>query len=317
MLPAAPFEEPLVELRQKIAELESFPHESARDREIDKLRSQLRKETAEVFSRLDRWQRTLLARHPERPYVTEYVDHLMDDWVEVHGDRAFGDDPAIVAGLARFAGRSVAVIGHHKGRDTKERIRRNFGQPRPEGYRKALRLMRIAERFGLPVLTFIDTAGAHPGLGAEERGQAEAIARNLLEMAALTVPIVATVTGEGGSGGALALGVADRVFVLEFSTYSVISPEGCAAILWKDQSKKAEAAEAMRLTAPDLVEVGVVDEVIPEPSGGAHTDPAAAARALGARIEAALAELEELPVDELLALRYAKFRAMGAYTEKR
>ncbi|HEX6203182.1 MAG TPA: acetyl-CoA carboxylase carboxyltransferase subunit alpha [Thermoanaerobaculia bacterium] len=316
MLPAAPFEEPLVELRQKIAELEGFPQESARDREIDKLRGQLRRDTAEVFSRLDRWQRTLLARHPERPYVTEYVDHLMEDWVEVHGDRAFGDDPAIVAGFARFAGRSVAVIGHHKGRDTRERIRRNFGQPRPEGYRKALRVMRLAERFGRPVLTFVDTAGAHPGIGAEERGQAEAIARNLIEMAALAVPIVATVTGEGGSGGALALGVADRVFVLQYSTYSVISPEGCAAILWKDQAKKAEAAEAMRLTAPDLAELGVVDEVIPEPLGGAHTDPAAAARAVGARIAAALDELEPLDPDELRARRYAKFRAMGAFVEK-
>jgi acetyl-CoA carboxylase carboxyl transferase subunit alpha len=316
MLPAAAFEEPLVELRQKIAELEGFPQEAARDREIDRLRKELRKATGEVFSQLDRWQRTLLARHPERPYVSEYVDHLMEEWVEVHGDRAFGDDPAIVAGFARFAGRSVAVIGHHKGRDTKERIRRNFGQPRPEGYRKALRVMRIAERFGRPVLTFIDTAGAHPGIGAEERGQAEAIARNLLEMAALEVPIVATITGEGGSGGALALGVADRVFVLAYSTYSVISPEGCAAILWKDQTKKAEAAEAMRLTAPDLVELGVVDDVIPEPMGGAHTDPAAAARAVGARLEAALAELEELPVDEMLDRRYAKFRAMGAYIEK-
>jgi acetyl-CoA carboxylase carboxyl transferase subunit alpha len=316
MLAAAPFEEPLVELRQKIAELEGFPRESAREREIEKLRGQLRKETAEVFSHLDRWQRTLLARHPERPYVTEYVDLLMDDWIEVHGDRAFGDDPAIVAGFARFAGRSVAVIGHHKGRDTKERIRRNFGQPRPEGYRKALRLMRLAERFGRPVLTFVDTAGAHPGLGAEERGQAEAIARNLIEMAALQVPIVATITGEGGSGGALALGVADRVFVLEYSTYSVISPEGCAAILWKDQAKKAEAAEAMRLTAPDLAALGVVDEVIPEPLGGAHTDPAAAAAELGARLESALDELEELPTDELRDRRYAKFRAMGAFTEK-
>jgi acetyl-CoA carboxylase carboxyl transferase subunit alpha len=316
MLPAAPFEEPLVELRQKIAELEGFPQEAARDREIDRLRKELRKSTGEVFAQLDRWQRTLLARHPERPYVTEYVDHLMEDWVEVHGDRAFGDDPAIVAGFARFAGRSVAVIGHHKGRDTKERIRRNFGQPRPEGYRKALRVMRIAERFGLPVLTFIDTAGAHPGIGAEERGQAEAIARNLLEMAALEVPILATVTGEGGSGGALALGVADRVFVLAYSTYSVISPEGCAAILWKDQSRKAEAAEAMRLTAPDLAELGVVDDVIEEPLGGAHTDPAAAARAVGARLEAALAEIDELSIEEMLDRRYEKFRAMGAYVEK-
>jgi acetyl-CoA carboxylase carboxyl transferase subunit alpha len=315
MLAVAPFEEPLVELRGKIAELEGFPQETARDRELEKLRKQLDKATAEVFAQLTRWQRTLVARHPERPYAVDYVDLLMEDWVELHGDRAFGDDPAIVAGFARFRGRSVAVIGHHKGRDTRERIHRNFGQPRPEGYRKALRVMRLAEKFRRPVLTFIDTAGAHPGIGAEERGQAEAIARNLIEMASLTVPVLCTVTGEGGSGGALALGVGDRVYVLEYSTYSVISPEGCAAILWKDQAKKEEAAEAMRLTAPDLLELGVVDAVLPEPRGGAHTDPAAAARRLGDELERALGELGDLPVDELLARRYAKFRRMGAFLE--
>jgi acetyl-CoA carboxylase carboxyl transferase subunit alpha len=316
MQAVAAFEEPLVELREKIAELEGFPREAARDREIDRLHKQLEKATAEVFGQLSRWQRTLLARHPERPYAVDYVELLMEDWVELHGDRAFADDPALVAGLARFRGRSVAVVGHHKGRDTKERIHRNFGQPRPEGYRKALRVMRLAERFRRPVLTFIDTAGAHPGIGAEERGQAEAIARNLIEMAALTVPIVCTVSGEGGSGGALALGVGDRVFVLEFSTYSVISPEGCAAILWKDQARKEEAAEALRLTAPDLVELGVVDRVIPEPLGGAHTDPAAAARRVGDALEKALEELSHLSVEELLERRYRKFRGMGAFAER-
>jgi acetyl-CoA carboxylase carboxyl transferase subunit alpha len=239
----------------------------------------------------------------------------MADWVEIHGDRAFGDDPAIVAGFAEFRGRHVAVIGHQKGRDTKERIWRNFGQPRPEGYRKALRVMKMAEKFGRPVLTFIDTAGAYPGLDAEERGQAEAIARNLIEMAVLEVPIVVTVTGEGGSGGALALGVGDRVLILEYGTYSVISPEGCAAILWKDQDKKNEAAEAMKMTAPDLLALSVVDEIIPEPPGGAHTDPATTSRRVGDAIERALQDLQRLSTKELIARRYEKFRALGAFDE--
>jgi acetyl-CoA carboxylase carboxyl transferase subunit alpha len=309
------FDEPLNELRRQIEELEGFPPGSGKEKEIERLRGTLRRETAEVYSHLSRWQRTLVARHPDRPYTLEYVAALMTDWVEIHGDRGFRDDPAIVAGLARFRGRKVAVVGHQKGRDTKERIWRNFGQPRPEGYRKALRVMKLAERFRLPVLTFIDTAGAYPGLDAEERGQAEAIARNLMEMAVLEVPIVVTITGEGGSGGALALGVGDRVFILEYATYSVISPEGCAAILWKDQEKKAEAAEAMKLTAPDLLSLGVVDEIIPEPMGGAHTDPDAACRRVGDVVERALAELQRLPVQELIARRYEKFRGLGAYDE--
>jgi acetyl-CoA carboxylase carboxyl transferase subunit alpha len=309
------FDEPLIELRRRIEELEAFPPGSGQEREIERLRSTLKKSTGEVYSKLSRWQKTLVARHADRPYTLDYVHHLMSDWVEMHGDRAFGDDPAIVAGLATFRGRSVAVIGHEKGRDTKERIRRNFGQPRPEGYRKALRVMKLAERFGRPVLTFIDTAGAYPGLGAEERGQAEAIARNLIEMAALRVPVVVTVTGEGGSGGALALGIGDRVFILEYATYSVISPEGCAAILWKDQDRKAEAAEAMRLTAPDLLDLRVVDQIIPEPQGGAHTDPAETCRRVGDVIAGALAELERLPPDELTARRYQRFRALGVYEE--
>jgi acetyl-CoA carboxylase carboxyl transferase subunit alpha len=309
----ASFEEPLVELRRRIQELEAFPEDAAKAKELERLRGALRKSTAEVFANLSRWQKTLVARHPDRPYVLDYVALLMSDWVEVHGDRAFHDDPAVVAGFATFRGRSVAVIGHEKGRDTKERIHRNFGQPRPEGYRKALRVMRLAEKFGLPVLTFVDTAGAHPGIGAEERGQAEAIARNLIEMASLRVPIVVTVTGEGGSGGALALGIGNRVLILEYSTYSVISPEGCAAILWKDQSRKAEAAEAMKLTAPDLIELRVVDAIIPEPLGGAHTDHRETARRVGDAVDAALVELEALAPEEVVARRHDRFRALGVF----
>jgi acetyl-CoA carboxylase carboxyl transferase subunit alpha len=309
------FDEPLNELRRKIKELEGFPAGSGQEKEIERLRANLRKSTSDVYGGLSRWQKVLVARHQDRPYTLEYVQALMTDWVEIHGDRGFGDDPAIVAGLATFRGRSVAVIGHQKGRDTKERIWRNFGQPRPEGYRKALRVMKMAEKFGLPVLTFIDTAGAYPGLDAEERGQAEAIARNLMEMAVLQVPIVVTVTGEGGSGGALALGVGDRVLILEYSTYSVISPEGCAAILWKDQDKKAEAAEAMKMTAPDLLALGVVDEIIPEPQGGAHTDPDATCRRVGDAVERALQDLSRISSQELVARRYEKFRGLGAFDE--
>jgi acetyl-CoA carboxylase carboxyl transferase subunit alpha len=309
------FEEPLNELRRKIKELEGFPAGSGQEKELERLRATLRKTTSDIYGDLSRWQKVLVARHPDRPYTLEYVQALMTGWVEIHGDREFGDDPAIVAGLATFRGRSVAVIGHQKGRDTKERIWRNFGQPRPEGYRKALRVMKMAEKFGLPVLTFIDTAGAYPGLDAEERGQAEAIAHNLIEMAVLQVPIVVTVTGEGGSGGALALGVGDRVLILEYSTYSVISPEGCAAILWKDQDRKAEAAEAMKMTAPDLLALGVVDEIVPEPPGGAHTDPDATCRRVGDAVERALQELSRLSTQELLARRYEKFRGLGRFDE--
>jgi acetyl-CoA carboxylase carboxyl transferase subunit alpha len=311
----AQFEEPLVELRRRIEELEGFPEGSGREAEIEALRGELARSTAEIYGRLNRWQKTLVARHSDRPYTLDYVEALMEDWVELHGDRLFADDRAIVAGLARFRGRPVAVVGHQKGRGTKERIARNFGQPQPEGYRKALRIMRLAERFGRPVLTFIDTAGASPGLGAEERGQAEAIARNLIEMAGLRVPIVVTVTGEGGSGGALALGVGDRVLILEYGVYSVISPEGCAAILWKDQEKRSQAAEALKLTAPDLIELGVVDQVIREPLGGAHVDPGETARRVGDAIARALAELESLPVERLLEERYRKFRALGVFRE--
>jgi acetyl-CoA carboxylase carboxyl transferase subunit alpha len=309
------FEEPLNELRRKIRELEGFPAGSGQEKELERLRTSLRKSTSDVYGGLSRWQKVLVARHQDRPYTLEYVQALMTDWVEIHGDRGFGDDPAIVAGLATFRGRSVAVIGHQKGRDTRERIWRNFGQPRPEGYRKALRVMKMAEKFGIPVLTFIDTAGAYPGLDAEERGQAEAIARNLIEMAVLEVPIIVTVTGEGGSGGALALGVGDRVLILEYATYSVISPEGCAAILWKDQDRKAEAAEAMKMTAPDLLALGVVDEIIPEPPGGAHTDPEATCRRAGDAVERALQDLSRISTQELIARRYEKFRGLGAFDE--
>jgi len=311
----ASFEEPLVELRRRIEELEGFPEGSGREAELGALRTELGRRTREVYAGLNRWQKTLVARHAERPYTLDYVAALTEDWVELHGDRLFADDPAIVAGFARFRGRAVAVIGHQKGRGTKERIARNFGQPQPEGYRKALRVMRLAERFGRPILTFVDTAGASPGLGAEERGQAEAIARNLLEMAELEVPIVVTITGEGGSGGALALGVGDRVLILEYGVYSVISPEGCAAILWKDQEKKAQAAESLKLAAPDLLKLGVVDAIVPEPPGGAHVDPVGAARRVGDAIEAALVALERLPVETLLAERYRKFRSLGVYRD--
>jgi acetyl-CoA carboxylase carboxyl transferase subunit alpha len=309
------FDEPLQKLRRRIQELEGYPTGSGQEKELDRLRATLRKSTAEVYDNLGRWQKVQVARHPERPYTLDYVNYLMSDWVELHGDRAYGDDAAIVAGFASFAGRSVAVVGHEKGRDTRERIYRNFGQPRPDGYRKALRVMRLAEKFGRPILTFIDTAGAYPGLDAEERGQAEAIARNLLEMSHLRVPIVVTITGEGGSGGALALGVGDLVFILEYGTYSVISPEGCAAILWKDQEQKAAAAEAMRLTAPDLLSLGIVDSIIPEPLGGAHTDPEATCRAVGETVAQALTGLERLSGDALLARRYQRFRRLGAFDE--
>lgn len=310
------FEEPLLELRRKIEELEGYPEGSGHEAELDKLRATLEKKSREVFSKLTPWQTTLVARHFDRPYTLDYVEHLMQDWVEIHGDRSFADDPAIVGGLATFRGRSVAVVGHQKGRGTKERIYRNFGQPRPEGYRKALRIFRLAEKFRLPVLTLVDTPGAYPGIGAEERGQAEAIARNLIEMAALTVPIIVTITGEGGSGGALALGVGNRVFMLQHSIYSVISPEGCAAILWKDQERKEDAARALSLTAGDLDRLGVIDGVIPEPLGGAHTDPSAACERVGKQIETALAEVSRLSTDELLDQRYRKFRALGAVEER-
>lgn len=265
---------------------------------------------------LNAWKRTELARHPQRPYTLDYVQHMFTDFSEIHGDRAFGDDPAMVCGMARFRGEPVLVVGTQKGRDTKQKIYRNFGMPNPEGYRKAIRAMQMAEKFARPIFTFVDTPGAYPGLGAEERGQGEAIAYNLREMSRLKVPILTTVTGEGGSGGALAIAVADRVFMLENSVYSVISPEGCASIMWRDAAKRDLAAQAMHITAPDLLGFGIIDGIVNEPEGGAHTNHAKAAELLGNTLSAQLDELKKLPVDELLNARYKKFRNISKfYTE--
>ena len=309
------FEAPILELENKIEELSGFGDDPDRERKIEELRAEQDKLRREIYAKLTPWQKVLVARHPNRPYALDYIDMLFQEFVEVHGDRGFADDPAIVCGFALFHDRSVVVIGHQKGRDTKEKIYRNFGMPRPEGYRKALRIMNLAERFGRPVLTFIDTPGAYPGRGAEERGQAEAIARNLREMARLRVPILCTVTGEGGSGGALALGVGDRVNQLEHSIYSVISPEGCAAILWKDDGRKRDAANSLRLTAQDLMQLGVLDEIIPEAAGGAHADPATSARLLDEVLFRQLQELEGMDPDERLEARHLKFRRMGKFDE--
>ena len=270
------FDEPILQIRRRIEELSAMEAEPARLDEIAELRQKLTKVSSEIYSNLSPWQKTLVARHPQRPYTLDYIGMLFEDFGEVHGDRKFADDAAVVAGFARFRGQPCCVVGHQKGRNTKEKVLRNFGQPRPEGFRKALRVMKLAEKFKLPILSFIDTQGAYPGLGAEERGQAEAIAMNLREMAALEVPVVITVIGEGGSGGALALGVGDRVLMLEHAVYSVISPEGCAAILWKNSAAAPDAAAAMKITAQDLKRLGIIDEIIPEPLGGAHSDPAAA-----------------------------------------
>jgi acetyl-CoA carboxylase carboxyl transferase subunit alpha len=307
------FEEPILRIRRRIEELSAMDAEPARQSEIDELRLKLTKVSDEIYSNLTPWQKTLVARHPQRPYTLDFIGLLIEEWGEIAGDRKFGDDPAIVAGFGRFRGIPVCVIGHQKGRNTKEKIFRNFGQPRPEGFRKALRVMKLAEKFNLPVLTFIDTQGAYPGLGAEERGQAEAIAVNLREMAALEVPIIVTVIGEGGSGGALALGVGDRVLMLEHAVYSVISPEGCAAILWKNSSAAPEAASAMKITANDLKKFGIIDEIVPEPNGGAHTDPARAAELLAPVLERAIRDLQKLKPPALLDERYKKFRKMGVF----
>ncbi len=311
------FEQPIAELEDKLRELTAAGRDNAIDvdDEVGKLRAKLRTKTAEIFRDLSPWQVTQLSRHPGRPYTHDYVAVICDEFHELAGDRMYADDPAIVAGLARVVGRPVMVIGHQKGRDIKSKVRRNFGMPRPEGYRKALRLMQMAERFGLPVLTFIDTPGAYPGVGAEERGQSEAIARNLEAMAGLKVPIVCTVIGEGGSGGALAIGVGDRVNMLQYSTYSVISPEGCASILWKSANRARDAAEALGLTAPRLKQLGLIDKVIREPTGGAHRNPRSMAIRLKAVLLNQLDELTALPVDTLLEQRYARLRGMGAYQE--
>ncbi len=311
------FEKPLVELQKKIRELRDYSTDKVNfSGEISKLEKKADKLRDEIFTGLSRWQRTQLARHANRPYTLDYVEHIFSDWFEIHGDRNFRDDPALVCGFARFDGEPCAVIGHQKGRDTKEKVYRNFGMPNPEGYRKALRVMQMAEQFGLPIFTFVDTPGAFPGIGAEERGQAEAIARNLREMAALTVPVIVTVTGEGGSGGALAIAVGNRVLMMEYSVYSVISPEGCAAILWSDGAKGPQAAEALKLTARDIDELGcIIDDVIPEPVGGAHNDPLQASANVKEYLKKHLAELKGLSAEELVEQRYQKFRAMSRIEE--
>ena len=283
------------------------------DAELERIRQQVAELRREFYEHLGPWQRAQIARHPQRPYTLDFIGLLFTDFLELHGDRGYGDDKAIIAGMGKFHGRPVAVIGHQKGRDTKQRLVRNFGQPKPEGYRKALRVMKLAAKYGRPIFTFIDTQGAYPGLDAEERGQAEAIALNLREMARLPVPIIVTVTGEGGSGGALAIAVGDRVNILENSIYSVISPEGCAAIMWRDSSKAETAAVALKITATDLKELGIVDEIVPEPEAGAHTDYEASARLLDIVLDRQLVMLTNEPVKDLLEARYKKFRNMGQF----
>jgi len=309
------FEQPIADLEAKIEELRRLcdAEEMNIGEEIEKLEAKSRSLTGSIFSSLSSWQIAQLARHPQRPYTLDYVEHLITDFHELHGDRAFADDAAIVGGIGRLEGHSVMIIGHQKGRDTKEKLRRNFGMPRPEGYRKALRLMKLAERFDLPLLTFIDTPGAYPGIGAEERGQSEAIAKNLLEMSRLRVPVVCTVIGEGGSGGALAIGVGDRVQMLEYSTYSVISPEGCASILWKSPAKAADAATAMGITSGRIRELGLIDAVIPEPLGGAHRDIKEMADRVGRKLMEQLQALRRIPVQELLDARFARLTGFGEF----
>src|SRR5213082_2891355 len=296
-----------------VEELRRLSGDGEADSELERIRRQVAELRREFYTHLGAWQRAQLARHQQRPYTLDYVNYLFTDFVELHGDRGFADDKAIVAGLAKYHGRPVAVVGHQKGRDTKQRLARNFGQPKPEGYRKALRIMQLAAKFGRPIFTFIDTPGAYPGIDAEERGQGEAIARNLREMARLPVPVIVTVTGEGGSGGALAIAVGDRVNILENSFYSVISPEGCASIIWRDSTKAETAAAAMKITAKDLKELGIVDEIVAEPEGGAHTDHEAAARFLDEALDRQLVSLAHESVRELLDARYEKFRKMGQF----
>jgi acetyl-CoA carboxylase carboxyl transferase subunit alpha len=311
------FEQPIAELDAKIEELRYVQNESAVDisEEISRLDEKSQQLTKEIYSRLSPWQVTQIARHPQRPYTLDYVNDVFTDFNELHGDRAFADDLSIVGGLARFNGHACMVIGHQKGRDTKERAMRNFGMSRPEGYRKALRLMRLAEKFRLPVFTFVDTPGAYPGIGAEERGQSEAIGRNIFEMAKLEVPIIVTIIGEGGSGGALALSVGDQVLMLQYSVYSVISPEGCASILWKTAERAPEAAEALGITAHRLKALGLIDKIVSEPVGGAHRDPKAMAAALKRGLADALRQVNDLKVKELLDRRYDRLQSYGRFTD--
>ena len=311
------FEQPIAELEAKIEELKFLGKDSSVNitEEIKRLQSKSRALTSSIFANLSPWQITQLARHPQRPYTLDYVSMIFTDWHELHGDRMYGDDLAIVGGLARLEGTPVVLIGHQKGRDTKERVRRNYGMPKPEGYRKALRLMKMAERFRVPVITLIDTPGAYPGIGSEERGQSEAIARNLFEMSNLAAPVLSVVIGEGGSGGALAIGVCDRLVMLQFSVYSVISPESCASILWKSTDKKEIAADAMGGTAERLKKLGLVDEVLKEPHGGAHRDPEGMAAAVKESVVKHLAELRNQPVTQLLDARQARLRGFGAFRD--
>ena len=308
---AEDFEAPLLALQRRIEELAAFPGDPVKEQEARRLRQELADRRRSVYAALTPWQKTQVARHPNRPYALDYIGALFTDFTELHGDRRFGDDPALVAGFALYKDRPVAVVGHQKGRDTKQKIYRNFGMSKPEGYRKALRVMQLAAKFQRPIISFVDTPGAYPGLDAEERGQAEAIAYNLREMARLPTPIIVNVTGEGGSGGALAIAVGDRVNMLEHSIYSVITPEGCAAILWRDAGRAEEAATAMKITAPDLKGFGLVDEVVPEPLGGAHADPDAQFAALDRVVASQLAELSSLSREALVEARYQKFRNMG------
>jgi acetyl-CoA carboxylase carboxyl transferase subunit alpha len=302
-------------LERELADLQRMTRPNVPSADLDRLRGEVALLRRDFYEHMGAWQRTLLARHPQRPYMMDYVRILFEDFHELHGDRAYGDDPAMVTGFARYHGRSVVLVGQQKGRDTKQRVAQNFGQAKPEGYRKALRVMQLAAKFGRPIFTFIDTPGAYPGIDAEERGQAEAIARNLREMARLPVPIVVTITGEGGSGGALAIAIGDQVNMLENSVYSVISPEGCASILWRDAAKAEVAAEALKITAPDLKGLGIIDEIIPEPEGGAHLDHEASAAFLGSVLDDTLRDLSRLTIAELLDRRYEKFRRMGQFFE--
>ncbi|WP_456373111.1 acetyl-CoA carboxylase carboxyl transferase subunit alpha [Thiolapillus sp.] len=311
------FEQPIAELEAKISELRLLGDDAEINiqEEIERLEEKSRKLTESLFSSLNPWQISQLARHPLRPYTLDYIERIVDDFEGLHGDRAFADDQSIVSGIGRIDGRPVMIIGHQKGRDTKEKLKRNFGMPRPEGYRKALRMMETAERFKLPVLTFIDTPGAYPGIDAEERGQSEAIARNLREMAGLHTPVIATVIGEGGSGGALAIGVADKLMMLQYATYSVISPEGCASILWKSADKAPQAAEAMAITSEKLKELGLIDDIVPEPLGGAHRDPDSMAANLKRSLIAALDELQAKDTEKLLDSRYRRLMSYGVFSE--
>ena len=304
----------LEKIEQQIERLQALEGQNEETRrQVKQLHDRVNDLRREVSSHLNAWERTEMARHPQRPYTLDYVERIFTDWSEIHGDRGYGDDPAIVCGMARFHGEEVLIVGHQKARDTKQKVYRNFGMPNPEGYRKAMRVMKIAEKFGRPLFTFVDTPGAYPGLGAEERGQAEAIAHNLREMARLQIPIITTITGEGGSGGALAIAIADRVLMMENSIYSVISPEGCASIMWRDASKKDLAAQALRITAGDLSELGCIDGIVPEPDGGAHRDHDAAAALLSTALQKHYAELKKLPTRELVASRYDKFRNMAQF----